>query len=384
MKRLRVLALEPYHGLSHAAFLEGYARHSRHEVEIWSLPPRKWKWRMRGSAYHFADLARRPGALAPDAVLASDFLNLCEWRALAPPRFGSAPSLLYFHENQVTYPLGELAPRDFHYGWINLSSALAADRILFNSSFHREEFIRAVTAVLARMPDHVPGGLPERIRERSGVFPVGIDFEPHRRALARRPAVREGPPVLLWNHRWEHDKGPDLLAGALIELHRGKVPFRAVICGQTSTRKPRASDGGGPLASAALELGDRVLHLGYIARREEYLDRVAGADIVVSTARHDFFGVAVVEAMFLGCLPVLPRALAYPEIVPAHLHPELLYEPGTLAEFLSGFLRSPPYHLQEEVAAAAGRFDWVHLAPELDRILEALAAQSRDAQEPER
>ena len=230
---MKVLALEPYHVLSHASFLEGYARRSRHEVEIWSLPARKWKWRMRGSAYHFADLARRPGGLAPDAVLASDFLNLCEWRALAPPRFGSAPSLLYFHENQVTYPLGELAPRDFHYGWINLSSALAADRILFNSSFHREEFIRAVAGVLARMPDHVPEGIPERIRERSGVFPVGIDFEPHRQALARRPAVREGPPVLLWNHRWEHDKGPDLLAGALIELHRGKVPFRVVICGQT-------------------------------------------------------------------------------------------------------------------------------------------------------
>src|SRR5688572_26580134 len=131
-QRLRILALEPYHGLSHAAFLEGYARLSRHEVEIWSLPPRKWKWRMRGAAYHFADLARRPGAAAPDLVLASDFLNLCEWRALAPARFGGAPALLYFHENQVTYPLGELAPRDFHYGWINLSSALAADRVLFN------------------------------------------------------------------------------------------------------------------------------------------------------------------------------------------------------------------------------------------------------------
>jgi len=66
-------------------------------------------------------------------VLASDFLNLSDWRALAPKPFREAPCVLYFHENQITYPLGAEAPKDFHYGWTNLSSALGAERILFNS-----------------------------------------------------------------------------------------------------------------------------------------------------------------------------------------------------------------------------------------------------------
>ena len=183
-RALRVLALEPYFGLSHRVFLEGYRKYSRHAVEVWSLPPRKWKWRMRSAAMHFAALAREaPPENRPDVLLANDFLNLSDWRALAPEPFRNAPCVLYFHENQITYPLSSKAPRDFHYGWINLSSALGAERVLFNSSYHLEEFLGEVDRVLNRMPDHVPRGLPQEIRARSDVFPVGIDFEPHRACL---------------------------------------------------------------------------------------------------------------------------------------------------------------------------------------------------------
>ena len=41
------------------------------------------------------------------------------------------------------------------------------------------------------------------------------------------------------------------------------------------------------------------------------------ADWVLSTASHEFFGIAVVEAMLMGCLPWLPDRLSYPELVPA-------------------------------------------------------------------
>ncbi|MGH2627589.1 MAG: tRNA-queuosine alpha-mannosyltransferase domain-containing protein, partial [Anaerolineales bacterium] len=168
-----MLALEPYFGLSHRTFLEGYRRYSGHEVEIWSLPPRKWKWRMRGSAYHFAERARALGEEARfDALLTSDFLNLPDWRSLAPARMRGLPALVYFHENQITYPLGKNAPIDFHYGWINVSTALAADRVLFNSQYHREEFFAAVRAVFRRMPDHVPEKLLEALPARTGAFPV--------------------------------------------------------------------------------------------------------------------------------------------------------------------------------------------------------------------
>ena len=38
-------------------------------------------------------------------------------------------------------------------------------------------------------------------------------------------------------------------------------------------------------------------------------------DVVISTAEHEFFGIAVCEAIWAGAVPVLPRRLSYPELV---------------------------------------------------------------------
>ena len=375
---LEVLALEPYFGLSHRTFLEGYRRYSRHRVAIWSLPPRKWKWRMRGAAYLFASrAAEMPPADVPHVVLASDFLNLADWRAVAPRPWRDVPVVAYFHENQLTYPLSEAAPADFHHGWINLSTALAADAVLFNSRFHRESFLDAVGLALAKMPDHVPPGLVERLERLSDVFPVGVDFEPHRAAFARRPRDPgatgfPSSPLLLWNHRWEHDKGPDLLAAALLELRAKGVRFRLALCGESSQPPPAEFE------ALRTRLDDDIVQFGFCASRDEYLDLVARADVVLSTARHDFFGVAVLEAIYLGCLPALPRDLSYPEIVPEALHDRLLYESGrNLAAWLRRFLREPPLAARGTLREAAARFDWKVLAPRLDAILGETAARGR-------
>ncbi len=369
---LRVLALEPYYALSHRTFLEGYARYSGHEVAIWQMPARKWKWRMRGSAYHFAEQARAASlGEAPHVVLASDFLNLADWLALAPSGFRDAPTVLYFHENQITFPLGEAAPADFHYGWINLSSAFAADRVLFNSSYHREAFLAEAKRVLDRMPDHVPSDLVPGIRERSEVFPVGIDFAPHGDAL-REPRQAHSVPTLVWNHRWEYDKGPELMAEILSQLKREGVPFRAVICGQSFKTSP-------PIFGELRErLGDHLVHLGFFESPEEYWKALGTADVVLSTSKHEFFGVSVVEAMFLGCLPVLPRALSYPELLPAHLHDTFLGDgPSGLRERLRDVLQRPPVEHRQAIQEAAAQYDWRVLAPRLDAILAEAAARGR-------
>ncbi len=49
-----------------------------------------------------------------------------------------------------------------------------------------------------------------------------------------------------------------------------------------------------------------MAHFGY-ADEAQYAALLHRADVVVSTALHEFFGVAVVEAIYCGCFPMLPR-----------------------------------------------------------------------------
>ena len=134
---MRILLVEPYYTGSHASWAEGYAQHSQHQVDILSLPGRFWKWRMHGGA---VTLARKflASPLIPDLILATDMLDLTTFLALSADRTASLPTAIYFHENQLTYPWSPedrdlILRRDKHYGFINYTSALAANAVLFNS-----------------------------------------------------------------------------------------------------------------------------------------------------------------------------------------------------------------------------------------------------------
>ncbi|NIN36237.1 MAG: DUF3524 domain-containing protein, partial [Gammaproteobacteria bacterium] len=64
-----------------------------------------------------------------------------------------------FHENQLTYPWSPTDSdtthqRDAHYAFINFSSALAAEAVLFNSKYHRLSFHEQLPDFLKSFPDH--------------------------------------------------------------------------------------------------------------------------------------------------------------------------------------------------------------------------------------
>ncbi|MEA3367608.1 MAG: DUF3524 domain-containing protein [Planctomycetota bacterium] len=365
---LRILAIEPYFGGSHADFLEGLRTASRHSWTLLALPARKWKWRMRGSAIHFAreaaPLARRQTF---DVVFASDFLNLADWRALAPAPLARLPTVAFFHENQLSYPLEPGQRRDYQYGFTNLTTCLAADEVWFNSAYHRAEFLGAVDDLLAKMPDYVPEGLPDAIDHKSRIMHLGADLKP---LVAGRQETPHDPPLtILWSHRWEYDKNPEVFFSILFFLAEEGLPLRLAILGETFRKWPPVFE------EARRRLADRIVQFGYMPDREAYEAQVRQADIAVSTAIQERFGLSMVEAMAAGCFPLMPNRLSYPEIVPEAWHETFLYSgDASLRRKLAALLRGKgPWDKADQLADAVQQFDWSNRAPAYDAALEEVA-----------
>ena len=128
------------------------------------------------------------------------------------PHFSDTPAVLYFHENQLTYPIREDKERDYTYAYINYLSALAGDRVVFNSQFHHDQFFAALPTLLRRFPDYTHLGTLRDLRAKSSVLHLGLDLKGHDQYTPAAEAERAqdgGPPIVLWNQRWEYDKNPE-------------------------------------------------------------------------------------------------------------------------------------------------------------------------------
>lgn len=369
---MNVLAIEPYYGGSHRAFLDGWSSHSRHAWTILGLPPYKWKWRMRHAAVTMADRVRERMANGEswDLLFCSDMLNLAEFLGLAPWEIRRLASVAYFHENQLTYPVRQESERDYHFVLTNLTTALAATEVWFNSAFHRDEFLGALPAFLRRMPDHQPFDAIERIRAVSEIRPPGID------PIGPRGKRASGPMRILWAARWEHDKGPETFFDALRLLARRGVDFRVSVIGERFRESPPVFD------EAREAFADRIDRWGYQEDRRAYEATLAEAHVIVSTAEHEFFGLSVVEAIAAGAYPLLPRRLAYPEILgpdEADRTDGFFYEGGPaglaakLAALADRMARDDLWQGDADRGVRmVARFAWPQRAPRLDDALDTL------------
>jgi glycosyltransferase involved in cell wall biosynthesis len=361
--------LNPYHTGSHRAWAEGYAAHSRHRVRILSMDGYFWKWRMQGGALELAEQARAllAGGERPDLLLATSMVNLPAFLGLRRRELGDVPAVLYMHENQLTYPPPPGSRRDLTYGMIQHLSTLAADRVFFNSRYHLESWFNELPRLLKHFPDYTHLETAEAARGKSRVLAVGcdlrkLDAETRRHGEGETGRRGEGGPLVLWNQRWEYDKDPETMLRALYTLAGEGLRFRVALAGQNFRVTP------GEFAEARSRLGDRLEHYGYVESEAEYAGLLHRADIVLSTAIHEFFGVSVVEAIYCGCLPVLPGRLSYPELIPPALHGRCLYDDfaGLLAKLRAAIAdpNAPP-GLRQAVA----RFDWSVLGPIYDERL---------------
>lgn len=321
---MRILYCEPFEGGSHARFTRALTSGVRADWTVLTMPPRHWKWRMRGSAIW---LAGRPETERDHELLfAGSYVPLAELLGLRP-NLASIPSVLYFHENQLAYPVQDehTKERDFHFGFTQLVSAEAATCCLFNSAYNRRSFLDEARALLSRMPDAVPSGWVDRIEAKSRVLGVPLSLP---EVQIEEVEDRTRGPVILWNHRWEHDKDPETFFFALDRL-ASRVPFRVIICGERYRRAPPIFE------EARRQLGDRVIHFGYADSEEDYRALLMQSHLAVSTARHEFFGVSVLEAVQYGARPVVPDRLSYLELFPA----EYRYQEGALEVVLEDLCR---------------------------------------------
>lgn len=252
-----VLALNPWGGGSHRAFLDGWMEHSRHQFTVLSLPPCHWKWRMRHSALTFAhQLQERVSSGEParrwDVIFATDMVNIAELRGLLPPSLRSVPIVLYFHENQLTYPVRVAAARDLHFAYTNFLSAIAADHVWFNSAFHRDSFTAALRSLLRRMPDSKHSEDVDRILTKSCVqwpgasvpslgtssLQSGLTHVGGSNRLDKPQPARDLPIRVVWASRWEHDKNPELFFAAVSVLRQRGVEFRLSVLGESFSDTP--------------------------------------------------------------------------------------------------------------------------------------------------
>jgi len=354
----RIALFEPYYGGSHRSFIDGLTR-LPHQFQLHTLPANRWKWRMRLAAPFWAEEIRR-GKIdlsGVDTILCSSFLDVAAFKGLLPAAFAAIPIRVYFHENQFAYPVREEDPRDLHFALTNLTTALAADRLAFNSRYNLESFLAGCRELLGNGGDMGLGDYQERIRAKARILAPGLDVTEIDRQAAHAQTTNPVP-VIVWNHRWEHDKDPDLFFTTLFDLHAQGVPFRLMVMGEAFRERPAI------FARARELLADRIDHFGHLPSRAAYLATLSQADIVVSTARHEFFGLSVLEAVRAGCRPLVPRRLVYPEL----FGPEDLYDDHELTERLRAMLgqgRLP----RAQALKLTERFAWQQLLPHFDEWL---------------
>lgn len=325
MKRVKksIWLLSAYRSDSHALWADWlvntFTDFQWHKLE---LPGRHFRWRIRGNPLSW--LFQLPEE-TPDFILATSMVDLSTLKGLHP-RLANVPCVYYFHENQFSYPVSKQQVDSVEPKMVQLYGALAADYLLFNSAYNRDSFLSGVDKLLKKFPDEIPDHVVASLKNKSDVLPVVID--PVEAAESRNKKL------ILWNHRWEYDKAPQVFAEALLRLNKIQPNFELALLGSRPKRKPEA------LLAIEQALGDKILINKKVAKAE-YIKYLSRSAIIVSTAIHEFQGLAVLEAISAGAVPLVPDDLCYKEQYSSHYR----YKAGdskALAEKIADCLQDLP------------------------------------------
>ncbi len=251
---MNILLVEPFYSGSHKHFADQLKKYSQHKIDLLTLDGKFWKWRMYGAAITLGEKYNEihdSSTSKPDMILVTDMLDLPTFLSIIIHK--DIPVINYFHENQFAYPWSENSVdkakknRDLHYGMMNYHSAYVSDKVLFNSKYNMDSFLLGLRNILKKMPDHSHMPNIDKLKKKCQVMPLGLELkklttqddansESHQE-IKRKINSIDGP-LILWNHRWEHDKNPESFFGALRKLKAQNIPFKLAILGETYAKIP--------------------------------------------------------------------------------------------------------------------------------------------------
>ena len=319
-----------------------------------------WRWLALTGHRDLTSAVSELNYRRPDAVVCSGPADLVKIAAGLPSCWGDVPLAVYFHESQWTYPDPELDPRP--YVTAHLDALERANAVWFNSAYHLRAFHEAATTNPSLRVRRLAREIIPANWHKTRVLhpPVLVSHLPGERAACEQPAIA-------WAARWEREKRPDVFVEAIQMCLAGGLRPRIYLLGI-----PAGLEGiAGQLPADVRSL--LALGSGYPARGE-YEAALARADLWVSTAAHEFFGVAAIEAALLGATPILPRSLAYPETLPS----APTYAPGDPSDLARVILALAERRFQQPAPwqIDASRFHAARAAERFDELIGELVAGS--------
>lgn len=301
---MRILLLSAYNAASHQYWIDGLLEQfPEYQWTVLTLPDRHFSWRLRGNSLTWAMGEQRKLLEQPwDLLIATSMVDLSSLRGMVPA-LTQVPTLVYFHENQFAYPRSQYQTHSPVEPQLqSIYTALCAERLLFNTEYNRQTFIRGAKQLLKKLPDQVPGGIVERLENTSEVLPVPLASDLPEASSKHR----ESPLLITWAARWEYDKGPARLLQILQQLEQQDLNYQLCLLGQAFRKKPKEFD------QIEAQFKHRLVQFGYAKSRQVYLQWLQQSDVILSTSHHEFQGIAVLEAAACGATPVLPNEQSYP------------------------------------------------------------------------
>ncbi|MBT7611071.1 MAG: DUF3524 domain-containing protein [Bacteriovoracaceae bacterium] len=362
---MKILAIEPYYKGSHKAWIDQYIDHSQHEIKLLTLPGKYWKWRMHGSSLELSKLFLDLKSFTPDLILFTDMMDVNLFLSLTRSKSSKIKTALYFHENQFVYPKSDFDQdqeqnRDDHYGFINYTSGLCVDKLFFNSEYNKKTYLTGCKRLLSMMPDFNSLKTIYDLEKKSEVLRLGLN-------LKNITGNQDDSNVktILWNHRWEYDKNPNVFFEALSKLKIENIPFKLNLIGPRNNKAPKI------FKDSLEKYKDEIIHHHKIAQPHEYLEILGKSHIIPVTSIQDFFGISATEAICAGVFPLLPNRLAFPELIPTQYHLECLYDSDEeLYSMLKNLLlgNSKTWAIQK-VRSHCMQYDWSSMVSHYDEKL---------------